>query len=285
VNLTLRSGTLDDAARCGMICHDAFRVVAEHHAFPPDFPSRESATELMSHLLGHPGFHSVVAELDGHVVGSNFLDERSAVAGIGPITVDPAGQDRAVGRRLMQHVMDRAAQRRFPSVRLVQAAYHGRSLSLYAKLGFVTREPLSTLQGPPPRVQVPGHDVRAAGERDLEACDRLCRAVHGHDRHGELLDAVRQGTATLVERAGRVTGYATQVAFFGHAVGETNGDLQALIGAAPAFPGPGFLLPTRNAQLFRWCLDHGLRVVQPMTLMTTGLYAEPQGAWLPSILY
>ena len=86
-------------------------------------------------------------------------------------------------------------------------------------------------------------------------------------------------------RAGRITGYATPVAFFGHAVGETNEDLQALIGAAEAFGGPGFLVPTRNGELLRWCLGRGLRVAQTMTLMSMGLYNEPAGAWLPSILY
>jgi hypothetical protein len=35
----------------------------------------------------------------------------------------------------------------------------------------------------------------------------------------------------------------------------------------------------------RWCLGKGLRVTQSLTLMTMGLYSEPQGAWLPSILY
>lgn len=45
------------------------------------------------------------------------------------------------------------------------------------------------------------------------------------------------------------------------------------------------LVPTRNAALFRWCLENGLRVVQPMTLMTIGLYNEPAGAYLPSILF
>jgi hypothetical protein len=44
-------------------------------------------------------------------------------------------------------------------------------------------------------------------------------------------------------------------------------------------------VPTRNAALFRWCLDNGLRVVEPMTLMSIGLYNEPAGAWLPSILF
>ena len=47
----------------------------------------------------------------------------------------------------------------------------------------------------------------------------------------------------------------------------------------------GFLLPIRNAELFTWCLARGLRVVELMTLMTVGLYAEPAGAFLPSILY
>ncbi|MER3423912.1 MAG: GNAT family N-acetyltransferase, partial [Nitrospiraceae bacterium] len=47
----------------------------------------------------------------------------------------------------------------------------------------------------------------------------------------------------------------------------------------------GFLLPTRNADLFRWCLEQGLRVVQPMTLMSQGLYQKPAGTFLPSILY
>jgi hypothetical protein len=77
----------------------------------------------------------------------------------------------------------------------------------------------------------------------------------------------------------------TAVGFFGHAVGETSDGLKALIGAAAVFAGPGFLLPIRNWELFRWCLDNGLRVVEPMTLMSVGLYNEPVGAFLPSVLY
>jgi hypothetical protein len=32
-------------------------------------------------------------------------------------------------------------------------------------------------------------------------------------------------------------------------------------------------------------LRNGLRVLYPMTLMTRGLYNEPTGAYLPSVLY
>jgi predicted N-acetyltransferase YhbS len=285
MSVTLRPGTLKDAKQCGEICYRAFRTISEEHNFPPDFPSTEVAIAFLSEFMAHPNIYGVVAELDGRVVGSNFVDERSIIAGIGPITVDPAVQNRAVGRELMHHVLARVAERRFPGTRLVQAAYHNRSLSLYTKLGFMAREPLSTIQGQPLSVQIPGYTVRPATAGDLDACNQVCLRIHGHDRGGELLDAIRRGIATVVERNGRITGYATAVAFFGHAVGETNEELKALIGAAPVFLGPGFLLPTRNGELFRWCLEQGLRVVQPLTLMSMGLYNEPAGAFLPSILY
>ena len=178
-----------------------------------------------------------------------------------------------------------APQRNFPGVRLIQSGFHTRSLSLYAKLGYEVREPLACLQGPAPNVTIPGYTVRPAHEPDVEACKRVCRQVHGHDRTGELLDAIKQGMASVVEHNGSITGYATVVGFFGHAVGETNTEIEALVGASKEFPGPGFLLPTRNGELFRWCLQRGLRVTQPMTLMSKGLYNEPAGAFLPSILY
>lgn len=285
LGIKLRPGTAEDAKQCGEICYRAFRTIAEKHNFPPDFPSPELATTLLSEFMVHPHIYGVVAELDGRVVGSNFVDERSVIAGIGPITIDPDVQNRAVGRKLMQHVLARVAARRFPGVRLVQAAYHNRSLSLYTKLGFVAREPVSLIQGQPLGVQIPGYVVRQAKEDDVGACNQLCLRVHGHDRGEELLDAIKRGTATIIDHNGRITGYATTVAFFGHAVGETNEELKAFVGAAKEFLGPGFLLPTRNAELLRWCLEHGLRIVQPMTLMSIGLYNEPAGAFLPSILF
>ncbi len=285
ITVTLRHGEPGDAERCGAICYRGFKQIAEQHNFPPDFPSPEVASDLMAMLLANPGFYPVVAEIDGEIVGSNFLDERSTIAGVGPITVDPAAQNAAVGRQLMEAVLARAADRGFPGVRLVQAAYHNRSLSLYTKLGFVAREPLSVMQGQALGLKFPGFRVRKAIADDLDACNRVCVKVHGHDRGGELSEAIAQGAASVVEHDGRITGYATPIAFFGHAVAETNDSIKALIGAAPSFPGLGFLLPTRNHDLFHWCLAHGLRVVEPMTLMSRGLYNEPTGAYLPAIFY
>ena len=282
---SLRRGRPADAPACGRICFDAFTRVAQAHGFPPDFPSEEVAVGLIGWCLSNPTVYSVVAEVDGRIVGSNFLWEGDAIAGVGPITVDPSVQNGSIGRQLMERVMDRARAKYFAGVRLVQTAYHNRSLSLYSKLGFDAREPLSVMQGPLLDLQLPGYTVRPATAGDLDACNQLCLHVHGHDRKRELFEATKQGSALVVEHGGSVTGYATLIGFFGHAVGRTNEELKALIGAAPAFQSPGFLLPTRNGDLMRWCLEHGLRIVYPMTLMSYGLYQKPAGAFLPSILY
>ncbi len=283
--VTIRRATAQDAAACGLICYEAFHKINTDHNFPPDVPEPARGVGLLTQLFSHPGFYCVLAEVDGVIVGSNCLDERDAIAGVGPITIDPKVQNRGVGRKLMDAVLDRARERNFAGVRLVQAAFHSRSLSLYTTLGFDVCEPLSVFQGPAIKKTFEGFSVRPARPSDLEACNQVALRVHGHHRGGELADAIRQGTATVVERHSRITGYASTLAFFGHAVAETNPDLQAIIAAADAFGGPGFLLPSRNSELFRWCLANGLRVVEPMTLMSMGLYNEPKGAFLPSILY
>jgi predicted N-acetyltransferase YhbS len=284
-SVKIRPGLPSDIEPCARILFNAFSAIAAHHNFPPDIPSIEVGTELMTMLLTHPHFFSVVAELDGKIVGSNFLDERSAIAGVGPITVEPNVQNRGLGRRLMQAVLDRASEKAHPGVRLLQSAYHGRSLALYTTLGFEVREGIACMQGSPIGATLAGYPVRPAREEDVDACDRICRFVHGHDRHRELLDAVKLGTAKIVEHNGRITGYASDFGFFGHAAAETTRDLIALISSASAFTGPGILVPMRNAPLFQWCLNQHLKIVQVLTLMTRGLYNEPAGAYLPTILY
>jgi predicted N-acetyltransferase YhbS len=283
--ITIRSARPADAAACGQICYAAFSSLNTAHGFPCDFPSAEATAGLLSILFSAPGFYSVVAESEDRIVCSNAMDERAPVYGIGPITVDTSVQNLGVGRKLMAAVMDRAQERGAAGVRLVQAAFHNRSLSLYTGLGFDVREPLSCMQGRPTKLSVPGCTVRPARPADLDACNTLARRVHGFDRGADLALSIEQGTAILVERGGRVTGYASQLAFFGHATAESNLDLQLMIASAESFGGPGILVPSRNSELLRWCLASGLRVVQPMTLMSVDLYNPPAGAWLPSILF
>lgn len=283
--LLLRPATPEDVPVLGRVCYEAFRAIAQAHNYPPDFPSPEVASGLLGTFISHPGFYSVVAERDGVILGSNFLDERNPIFGVGPITVTPEAQNQQVGRRLMEAVLRRSRDLSAPGTRLVQAGYHLRSLALYTKLGYDPRETLACLQGELPRSPVPARTVRPATESDIEACRRLSTHTLGFDRTGEVKDAIQQGSATVVETDGRISGYATAVAFFGHQVGESNMDIQALVTAAPRIEGPGMLVPARNAELLRWALSSGLRIIQTMTLMSTGDYADPRGAYVASIFF
>ncbi len=281
----MRAMTRADVDDCGRICYEAFHAVATLHHFPPDFPSVEPARELVASLQAHPDFFSVVAESGDRIVGSNFLDERSPIFAVGPVTVDPDVHDGGIGRSLMQAVLDRSVGRAALGVRLVQVAYNTRSMSLYTKLGFATREPLAAILGEPLLQSFKGFDVRGAAAGDMAECNRLCSEVHGHDRGGELRDAIARGSAKVVDRGGRITGYTTGIGLFGHSVAVSNEDLMALIGSAEEISGNGFLVPLRNAELLRWCFEQGLRMVYMLNLMALGFYQEPRGAFLASIGY
>ena len=283
--LRLRAAAPEDALVCGQICYQAFSAISGAHGFPCDFPGPEATTSLLSMIFSTPGFYCLVAESEGRILGSNCLDERSVISGVGPTTVDPSAQDLGIGRSLMQAVIDRARENDTAGIRLVQVAYNSRSFALYARLGFAVREPLSCMQGRTRQRSIPGCTVRPAQFTDCDACNALSRRIHGFDRGTELTQAIQQGTASVVERGDCITAYTTGLAFFGHTTAETNLDLQSLIASAEAFGGPGILVPSRNHALFGWCLENGLRIVQPLTLMSIGLYNEPAGAWLPSVSF
>ena len=201
-DLRLRDGRFEDAHACGSILYGAFKAIAEAHDFPPDFSSPEIAGGLLASLLAREDVYSVVAEADGRVVGSNFLWESGTIAGVGPVTIDPNAQNAAVGRMLMEDVLRRAKERNIAGVRLVQAAYHNRSLSLYTKLGSDAREPLSNLQGPAIGERIPGYAVRPAKEEDLGACNALALRVHGHDRGGSCSRQSGRGARTWSSTTG-----------------------------------------------------------------------------------
>jgi predicted N-acetyltransferase YhbS len=282
---SIRPATPEDLTAAAPIMYSAFRSISDRHNFPPDFDSPETAHNVMSMLLNHPKFYGVVAEDDGRILGSNFIDLRSSIVGLGPISVDPEVQNLGLGRRLMLAAMEEAERRGRAGIRLVQLAYHNRSLCLYTTLGFRARFPLSIIQGKPMNRQFDGYEVRPATTADADACNSLCRKIHGMDRREEVEESLGQNSLVVVEHLGCISGYTNGVGFFTHTVADSNRSLMALIGAAPSFPGPGFFLPTTNFEVFNWCLQQGLRLVAQATYMTIGLFNEPDGAWLPGVLY
>src|ERR1700722_2656503 len=91
--IMIRRATAADAGVCGAICFAAFDAISSKHGFACALPSAEVATRSLTMMFSNPGFYCVVAETGGRLIGSNCLDERAIVAGIGPITVDPGTQN------------------------------------------------------------------------------------------------------------------------------------------------------------------------------------------------
>ena len=287
MNVTIRPAVAADTDVCGRIIYEAFKGIADRHGFPPHFPSVEIAVRRAEFCVNHPSIFGVVAEADGQVIGSNFLDERDPIRGLGPVTVDPHVQVRGIGRRLMEAVLERF--RGAVGVRLVQDSFNMLAASLYASLGFEVKEPLLLMRGRP--TSKPSHaiEVRPLKSDDLGACAVLCSKVHGFERLNELRDGAKTLSPLVALRAGRITAYALTLTMWphNHAVAETHDDMKALLlGAAAMSSEPlSFLLPVRQANLFRWSLSEGFRAVIPMTLMTMGKYQEADGCYFPSILY
>ncbi len=289
MRIRIRPARQADIPECGRILFAAFKKVADQHGFPPDFSSPEAALGVARVLVTSRRFYGVVAETEreGRIVGSNFLSERDPIRSVGPVSVDPDVQARGVGRQLMQAVLARTSGA--PGVRLVQDAFNAVSLSLYASLGFEVKEPLALVAGKsksrPPR----GIDVRPLRHGDVEQCAALCERVHGFPRTAELRYALDRFSPLVAIRHSRICAYAASLTLWpvAHAVAETEEDLQALILAASAASSGAlsFLVPTRRAAFFRWCLGEGFRIVKPMTLMALGAYREPNGAFLPSVAY
>ena len=283
--VTLREPRPNEVEALGQIVFDAFGDIHDQHRFPRDFPVLEAATALMAGWVPHPKVWGVVAEVDGRVVGSNFLDERDPIRGVGPITIDPQTQNTGVGRKLMEAVIERG--RDAPGIRLVQDGFHMRSLSLYASLGFDVIAACVVMSGKPRSGPVDGIEVRPLTEDDIDECAALCKKVHGFERTGALRDAIEVSQPFVAVRDGRIVAYATTLTFWpmAYGVAETEDDMKALmLGAAQLGEPLALLVPTETG-LFRWCLSEGLRAVKPMNVMSMGAYQEPQGSWFPSVLY
>lgn len=287
MSLTIRPITGADTEACGRIIYEAFKGFHDRHQFPRDFQTLEDAVQLTGLFVDHPAIFGAVAEIDGRIVGSNFLDERNSVRGVGPITVDPDVQEQGIGRRLMESVMERG--RDATGIRLVQDAFNMCTLALYASLGFEVKEPLALMEGKPKSKALGGVEVRTLQSKDLAECASLCMRVHGFDRSNELRDALELFSPLVALREGRITAYASAPFYWklNHGVAETDEDMRALIVGAGAMntEPPAMLVPVRQANLFRWCLREGLRVLKPMTLMATGMYQEPKGCYFSSVLY
>jgi predicted N-acetyltransferase YhbS len=168
VSVTIRPSTPADTATIARVVFAAFADIHDRHRFPRDFPTEAAADGFAGAWNANPRVWGVVAEADGRMVGCNFLTERNAVRGVGPIAVLPDVQGTKAGRRLMEAVVERG--RTAAGIRLVQDAFNMASMSLYASVGFEVREPLVLMTGMPSGAPPRDVEVRAMTSADLDEC-------------------------------------------------------------------------------------------------------------------
>jgi ribosomal protein S18 acetylase RimI-like enzyme len=270
----------------GRICYEAFKNLHDRHHFPLDLPSAALARQVLGMMVSRSDFYSVVALLDGQVVGSNFLSLSDPVAGIGPVTVEPCHQGKDIGLTLMQDVVDHGRRRGIERIRLLQETINVGSLSLYASMGFDSREEVAYLQA---AAGLAGDTtVRSVTDQDLPAIDQLSAGIYQASRRNEVAAAIRYHFSPLLrQRDGRVTGYLIP-GMFGHGVAESEDDACALVGEMARRLPPDaarFFCPVRQANFFRRVLKMGCRTIKVWTLMTLGPYEPPREVWMPSVLY
>lgn len=270
-----------DALACGEVCFRAFLALAERHDFPPFYPTLEHTISMIREKLTDLNFYAVVAESEGRIVGSSFLDERSEVAALGPVSVDPSVPSAQIRQMFLEDAIRRVEEMGHVGLRAVEESFDSGTITQAARLGFKTSEALGLMSGTISSFRFDGYAARAAKENDLNACKKISVEFLRYDRSSEILDAIRKTKASVVIRNGVVRGYTTGLNLTGHSVARTNDDLKALIATAGK-KHINFLLPVRNIELLEWCLENGFRLAMPVSLLTVGMYQVPKGAYLHS---
>ncbi|MCS6812682.1 MAG: GNAT family N-acetyltransferase [Cyanobacteria bacterium] len=266
------------------ICYQAFSEFQDCHAVSRDIPSLDAGRLVISHRLNRLDYTGVVATIDDHIVGSNFLLHSDVVAGIGPLTVDPRAQSRGVGRALMKWIIAECDRRSITQVRLFQEAVNTTSLSLYAALGFTWRSSAALMQAYPASADDPS--IRPLTLADLAAIESLSCCAYGFSRAKDAAQLLKANfPGFLRERDGRAVGYLIATSF-GHGGADTDDDLLALVAhAARNLPSSmaRFICPLHRPDLFRRALANRHRIIKVLSYMSLGEFTEPPGAYLPSI--
>ena len=281
-----RQPTAEDVHDLGRVCYEAFKDIAERHGFEPDFPDPDMARMIIGMLVASEDTYGVAAYNDDRPSGSNFVMMADDVGGIGPITVDVAKQGAGIGRQLMTDAIDHAKGNGLDKIRLQQDSFNMASLSLYASVGFDTKAPCALMEPIPAIKEDP--TVRLLTEDDLTTVDALSRDQYKVSRRNEVAEMLKGPfTAVVRELDNRVTGYYV-LGITGHGVAETEDDALALVGQAAAKSPPQFrdvFCPLIEGSLYRKFLGAGFRAKKVMNLMAIGPYEEPEGVWMPSVIY
>lgn len=280
MSITIRQAFETDIETCAESMYMAFTTIDQKHGFPSYFTDRNHATQATRNLLTHPHIYSIVATENNRVIASAFMNEKRPIRSIGPVSVHPHYQGHGIGRKLMEHLLNRAQDA--PNIRLTQDAFNTTSLSLYTSLGFALVESLVWIEGQFKNTPHHNTQIVSLDTSNYDDCITLCNQVLGFYRGPDDFTEVNG-----IFKNNQLTAYATGLSVDGYTIAQTENDLRTLIlGIAAQKLGTlSFLLPTRYTALLLWCIHSGLKIKKPLNLMAKGAYQQPNGFYFPNLLY
>jgi GNAT superfamily N-acetyltransferase len=164
------------------------------------------------------------AEMEGNLVGSNFVTSWGSVGFFGPLTVRPDYWDRGIARLLLEPTMDLFASWKTRHMGLFTFAQSPKHVGLYQRFGFWPRYLTALMTAP---VATPDQTISYERYSNLASDDRT-----------GVSDAIRELTAEVFE--GLDIGREID-AVLGQELGETVliDDASGLLGVAVCHMGPG----------------------------------------------
>jgi GNAT superfamily N-acetyltransferase len=160
------------------------------------------------------GVDTLVAELDGAVVGSNVVTSWGSVGFFGPLTVRPDLWDKGIGRALLAHTAAVFERRRVRVRGLFTFSQSTKHVRLYQHFGFWPRflnVTLSTAIAKRTHPELDLFDGASDRGRALAEVADLCDSVFpGFDPTGEVraVSEQRLGDTVLVRNRGRLVAFA-----------------------------------------------------------------------------
>lgn len=246
---------------------------------------------------GFVGF--VAVNKNGDIVGSNLVEMRDEIAGIGPISVKIDGQNTGAGRLLMKACMKAAAEKGMKTVRLHGIGNNNKSFSLYLDLGF---DPICTCghyEGVCTAAAPAGFTCEPLSAKYVEACSKLHFNVCGVHRRNDISAMI--GTpfpnCVVLDAVGQVVAYSTGCFLSGHTVAESGDAFKQLVvfqskqveaarGAGAPLPPTTLFVPHESFELMRWLARNGFRLKRHVVQMGYGPHVEPaNGFYFPAIQY
>src|SRR5229473_2578943 len=221
---------------------------------------------------------SFAAELDGELVGSNFVTSWGSVGFFGPLTVHPDQQGRGIAKDLVEAVsaqLDAWGTSHAGLFTFPQSPLH---IALYGKFGFHARF-LTAIMAAPAQSggnAASGTRYSALSESEREAAEKACRELteeiyEGLDLGAEIRTVAARNlgdTVLLWDNGGRLAGFA--ICHWGPASEAGEGCCFVKFGAVR----PGAGAEARFASLLDACGALALSVGMPSVLAGVNLARE-----------